>query len=54
MMISALKKESEQANRRELEDVVVDYKLGMMDPGRTVAVYEKLANYKKKRNKAAI
>jgi hypothetical protein len=36
-------------NRAELEDVMVDYKLGMMDPGRAVAGFERLNNIKKNR-----
>ena len=47
MMINALRKEDEKANRSELEDVIVEYKLGIMDPGRTVAGFEKIAHIKK-------
>lgn len=47
MMISAIKKEDDKANRSELEDTVVDYKLGIMDPGRTVAGFERLNHIKK-------
>ncbi len=46
-MILELKKNDDQSYRRELEDVLVEYKLGMMDPGRAVAAYERLDHVKR-------
>ena len=40
-MMSKLKEEDEANNRREFEDVLVEYKLGMLDPGRAAASIEK-------------
>jgi hypothetical protein len=47
-MLKALKTVEDDANRAELEDVVLDYKLGMMDPGRTCAAYERIDRNKKR------
>ena len=47
MLLKGMKKEEDYANRKELEEVVVDYKLGIMDPGRAVAAFERQANIKR-------
>ena len=47
MMIRAIKNEDETSNRRELEDMVLDYKLGTMDPGRAAAAFERIGRIKK-------
>jgi hypothetical protein len=47
MMIKAIKNDDEQSNRRELEEMVLDYKLGTMDPRRTGAAFEKIGRVKK-------
>ena len=47
MIIKALKKEDEENNRRELEEVIIDYKLGTMDPKRTAASFERMGRAKK-------
>lgn len=50
-MVDAFKREEDLQNRREMEDVIVDYKLGMMDPRRAVAGFEKSSLVKKKKQK---
>ncbi len=47
MMIKAIKNDDEASNRRELEEMVLDYKLGTMDPGRAAAAFERLGKVKK-------
>jgi hypothetical protein len=47
MMIRAIKNEDETSNRRELEEMVLDYKLGTMDPGRAAAAFERIGRIKK-------
>jgi hypothetical protein len=47
MMIKAIKNEDETSNRRELEEMVLDYKLGTMDPGRTAAAFERIGRIKR-------
>jgi hypothetical protein len=47
MMIKAIKNDDEQSNRRELEEMVLDYKLGTMDPRRAAAAFEKIGRVKK-------
>ncbi len=47
MLLKAIKTEDDASNRRELEDVVLDYKLGTMDPGRAAAAFERLNRIKK-------
>lgn len=44
-----VKNEDEKDKRAELEDVVVDYKLGMMDPGRLAAAFERITRVYKNR-----
>ena len=43
MIYKALKEEDYRLHRQDLEEVVVDYKLGMMDPGRLTAAFERIA-----------
>jgi hypothetical protein len=49
MMLGKLKREEEVQNRSELEDIVVDYKLGLLDPTRTILEYERSQRIKLKR-----
>ncbi len=44
-----VKNEDDKDKRAELEDVVVDYKLGMMDPGRLTAAFERITRVYKNR-----
>lgn len=46
-MLSKLKEEDEKNNRDEFEDVLVEYKLGMLDPGRRAATIEKQSRMRK-------
>ncbi len=47
MLIKAIKKEDEANNRRELEEVIVEFKLGCMDPKRAAASSERVGRAKK-------
>jgi hypothetical protein len=47
MQIKTIKKEDEASNRAELEEVIIDYKLGCMDPKRTAAAFERMGRAKK-------
>ena len=51
MLYRALKDEDHRLHREDLENVVVEYKLGMMDPGRLTAAFERIARVYKN-NKA--
>jgi hypothetical protein len=49
MLFRQVKDEDEKEKRAELEDVVIDYKLGMMDPGRLAAAFERITRVYKNR-----
>ncbi len=41
------KNEEERAEKEEIKDAIIDYRLGVMDPSREAAGIEKQANIKK-------
>jgi len=43
MLYRALKDEDMRLFRDDLEDVLIEYKLGMLDPGRLTATFERIA-----------
>ncbi len=51
MLYRALKDEDYRLHREDLENVVVEYKLGMMDPGRLTAAFERVARVYKNNKK---
>jgi hypothetical protein len=48
-MVNTFKKEEDRKNRRDMEDVLVEYKLGLVDPVHTVTSFEKVLQAKLKK-----
>ncbi len=46
-MVRILKEDEDRHHRREMEEVVTEYKLGILDPRRNAGLYERVSHAKK-------